>query len=113
LAHLIISLLLLLVVRVLVQVTQNLEQFHEDADDVDVQVQSGKDVFLFADLQFAVSDNHLQVVDDVHAEHSSSTAGQDEVEELSAVEDADDATDGQGHDCGHHHATLPRNEKKR
>lgn len=48
----------------------------------------------------------MQVVDDVHAEDGSAGAGQDEVKELSAVEDADQASDGQGHDRRQHHPAL-------
>jgi hypothetical protein len=98
LAVALVSLLLLLVVGVLVEVAQNFQELHEDADDVDIQIQGGKDVFLLADLEFAVADDHLEIVDEVHAEDSSSADGQDEVEELAAVEDADETADGQSHD---------------
>lgn len=91
-----VSLLFLLTVA-FVQVAENFEQFHEDADDVDVQVQGGENVFFFADLQFTVATDHLKIVDDVNAEHCSTAACQDEVEELATVENADQAADRQRH----------------
>lgn len=62
----------------------------------------------WVDVELAISHQHLQVVDDVHREDGSASDWQDEVEELSAVEDADEAAHRQSHDHGNHHSGFPK-----
>merc|ERR1719445_933533 len=60
-------------------VSNNLEDVHEQVDDVKIEVESSKDVFLGAErILVAATDHQLGVVDDVQTEDDAADAGIDQ-----------------------------------
>ena len=72
-------------------VSNNLKDVHEQVDDVKIEVESCKDVFLGAErVLVAATDHQLGVVDDVQTEDDAADAGVDKVQGSAGGEEQGD-----------------------
>ena len=75
-------------------VSNNLKDVHEQVDDVKIEVESCKDVFLGAErVLVAATDHQLGVVDDVQTEDDAADAGVDQVQGSARGEEQGDESE--------------------
>ena len=86
-------------------VSNNLKDVHEQVDDIEIEVESSKDVFLWTERVLVTAPDHeLGVVDDVQTEDDAPDAGVDEVHGSTGREtQGNEAENNETHqDCNQH-----------
>lgn len=93
--------------RLTARQTDDAQDVHEDVDNVQVEIECGKDVFLGADrILVAAAQHQLRIVHEIHGEEQGAQWGVHKANNLAGKEDCNDAKDDEHHQAGNQYTAT-------